>query len=339
MANKDTKAAPQTTAEETKKGATPEEEARRRLLGGERTHFEGLGMPWAVLLGIPAQHVMSQVVATVLSAGGTRPSWSWKRSGEEYHVMAWPKEEPVRAAVLVKGKEKEKLRPADAFPLIQGLPNDLTVDSVHPWQQGCGANVAAYVDENYNPMWFYDPMYNRDQEDLTPGVKQTFLVGGIAFALKKALLDKLTITQGPYYEEYANAWLEEHPGSKRLDVPPLQIDIAGKHIIMPGQNYCEYQMRTTVEEVEDHKLDKMDVKLIYVRFPFEDHDPILLPIYASKAILKDYEPKTGDEIDAYVWLQGRILDIDDTTQPIPEGFVADPGKTAESAKAEEQDKK
>jgi hypothetical protein len=26
-------------------------------------------------------------------------------------------------------------------------------------------------------------------------------------------------------------------------------------------------------------------------------------------VLTDYEPKEGDEIDAYVWLQGRIVDL------------------------------
>ena len=318
----DTKDAPETSSEK-ENAAAPEQDARQKILGGDRTHFEGLGMPFAVLLGAPPQKLINQVVATCMGAGGSRPAWSWKRSGNEYHVMAWPKEEPVRAAVLVGGKEKEKLSPLDCFPLIEGLPNDLTVDSVHAWQQGMGANVAAFVEEGYKPMWFYDPMYNRDKDDLTPGVKQTFLVGALAFALKKALLDNLTITQGPYYEEYAARWLEEHPGSSRLDVPPLQIKMAGQHIIMPGHNYCEYQMRTSIDQIEDHKLDKMEVKILYVRFPFEGRDPVLLPIYASKAVLKDYEPKVGDEIDAYVWLQGRIIDIDDTTQPVPEGFVAD----------------
>lgn len=38
----------------------------------------------------------------------------------------------VRAAVLVAGEEGEKLAPVTATPLLEGLPNDLTVDDVHP---------------------------------------------------------------------------------------------------------------------------------------------------------------------------------------------------------------
>ncbi len=313
---------------------TPEE-ARARLTGADRVHFEGLGMPWAVLVGDNVPQLMPQIVGTVIQAGGTRPSWHWVRGGVEYYLMAWPKDEPVRAAILVAGKQGEKLETVDAFPLIQGLPNDLTVEEVHPWKQGRGASVGASVEEGSRPMWFYDPLYERDRDDLTPGVRQTFLVAGLAFAVRKALLDHLTITQGPVYEEHAAAWLKANPGRGRLDVPPLQIPLAGRHLIMPGRQFCEYQVRATVEQVEDHKLDKMDVKLLYVRFPFEEREPLLLPLYASKAALKDYEPKEGDEIDAYVWLQGRVVDVEDPNAPMPEGFVRDGAGSAEGGEGGE----
>ena len=39
-----------------------------------------------------------------------------------------------------------------------------------------------------------------------------------------------------------------------------------------------------------------------------------LAIYASKMVLGDYEPEAGHEVDAYVWLQGRIIDIDQGPQ-------------------------
>lgn len=301
---------------------TPEE-VRTQLSGANRVHFEGLGMPWAVLLGASPAQLMPQVVATVLKEGGTRPAWRWTRKEKDYVLMAWPKEEPVRAAVLVSGPVNEKMRPVDAFPLLQGLPNDLTVDQIHPWEKGAGADVAAFVDEGHKPMWFYDPLYERDRDDLTPGVLQTFLVAGLAFSIRKALLDELTITQGPYYEAHAEKWLQEHPDCKRLDVPPLKIPMAGRHLIFPGRTYGEYQLRARVEQIEDHQLERMPVKILYLSFPFEEHAPLLLPVYAPKSVLKDYEPKVGDEIDAYVWLQGRIIDMEDQSQPMPADLEQD----------------
>ena len=248
----------------------------------------------------------------MLHDGGTRPAWQWKRGGKEYVLMAWPKDQPSRAAVLMQADEGEKFTPLSAVPFLEGLPNDLTVESIHPWSQGGGANVAVSMIEGKNPMWFYDPLYLRDKDDLTPGVTQTFLLSALAIALRKALLDDVNITQGPQYEAWAAQWLAGNPGKTRLDVPPLKISMTGRQLIMPGRRFAEYQVRTRVERVDDVKLEKMDIKVLYVRFPFDQRPDMVLPIYASKMVLRDYEPQEGDEVDAYVWLQGRVIDMDES---------------------------
>ena len=73
-------------------------------------------------------------------------------------------------------------------------------------------------------------------------------------------------------------------------------------------------MRSVIEEVQDYQLDKMPVKLIYLSFPFESRPAMRLPVYVSKMVLGDYEPQKGEEVDAYVWLQGRVIDIDEAPQ-------------------------
>lgn len=279
--------------------------------GANRTHAEGLGDAWAVVLGRNPAALMPQVISTVLHEGGTRPAWQWKRGGKEYVLMAWPREEALRASVLLRAEEEGgQLRPCDAVPLLEGQPNDLTVESVHPWENGSGADVAVSMIEGKNPMWLYDPLYIRDKDDLTPGITHTFTLAGLCFAVRKALLDDVTITQGPQYEAYAADWLAAHPGTGRLDVPPLKVSMKGRRMIMPGRRFCEYQIRAEVEAVRQGQLEQMPITLMYLRFPFEGREPMLLPVYASKMVLKDYEPKAGDEIDAYVWLQGRVIDFD-----------------------------
>ena len=62
-------------------------------------------------------------------------------------------------------------------------------------------------------------------------------------------------------------------------------------------------MRGTVEEMQDCHLEKMPVKLLYMSFPFENRPALRLAVYASKM-------EVGHEVDAYVWLQGRIIDFD-----------------------------
>ena len=83
---------------------------------------------------------------------------------------------------------------------------------------------------------------------------------------------------------------------------------------MPGRNFCEYQMRAVIEEVQDYQLEKMPVKALYVTFPFENRPSMRLVIYASKMTLGDFEPEAGQAIDAYIWLQGRVIDMDQGPQ-------------------------
>lgn len=258
--------------------------------------------------------IMPQIVATVIHDGGTRPAWQWLSDGQERIMMAWPKDQPIRAAVLMSGPQKENLKPVTVTPLVEGFPNDLTIEEIHPRSEGLGGDVAVNMLEGQRPMWFYDPLFDRDKSDLTPGVTQTFWLGAVALGIRKALLDEITITQGEDYEAYAAQWLEDNPGKSRLDVPPLKMAVKGKHFIMPGQAFGEYQLRAVVAKVEDWQLDKMPVKALYLKFPFDERAPMNLPLFASRFVLGDYEPQEGQEIEAYAWFQGRIIDLEENRE-------------------------
>lgn len=273
-----------------------------------RGHHEGLGDQWAVLVGNPAQ-LMPQIVGTIIHSGGTRPSWQVKSGGTEHVLMAWPQEEPLRAAAIMSGPADGDLKPATAVPLLDGLPNDFAVDNVHVWENGAAAHVAVTMEGAEKPLWFYTPTYFRDKDALTPGVTHSFMLAGLAYGMRRALLDTVTITNGPRYEAYAAAWLAEHPEQERIHVPALQINVVGSRLIMPGNNYCEYQMRSTVESVETTQLNGEAVHMVHLRFAMQERAPLDIMVYApQRALENDYIPKAGDEIDAYIWLQGRILD-------------------------------
>lgn len=276
----------------------------------KRVHAEGLGQVWAALTGRDPREIMAQVVGTVIHEGGTRPPWQWKHGGQEHILMAWPQDQPIRAAVLMAGPEGGKLKPVTAVPLLEGFPNDLTVEDIHPRQEGMGGDVAVNMLEGKNPMWFFDPLFGRDKPDLTPGVTHTFWLAAAALGVRKALLDEITITSGPRYEAYAESWLQDNPGKNRLDVPPLKLDIRGKTFIMPGRFFGEYHLRATIEKIDDCQFDKMPVKALYLSFPFDDRPKMHLALYAAQCALRDFTPEEGAEIEAYAWFQGRIIDLE-----------------------------
>ncbi len=290
------------------KAAAPVREKQEKL--PSRFHAEGLGDVWAALTGRDPRQIMGMVVGTVLHDGGTRPAWQWKRGGTEYVLMAWPKESPIRASVLMAGPEGGELKPVTAVPLLEGLPIDLAVAEVHPRAEGLGADVAVSMIEGQKPMWFFDPLYSRDKDDLTPEITHTFWLSAAAFGIRKALLDEFAITSGEEFEEHAKNWLEQNPGKSRLDVPPLKLVVKDKHFIMPGRRYCEYQLRAKIDRIEDYTLETMPIKALYLVFPFNDRPDMNLVLFVSKAVLKDYEPEVGQEIEAYAWFQGRIIDLE-----------------------------
>lgn len=280
-----------------------------------RIHASELGHVWSALTGMAPAHVVPQIAGTVLQEGGTRPAWQWKKGDHEYVLFAWPKDQPLRAAVLMGGKTGGQLKPLTVSPLLEGFANDLLVEDCHQRKEGGTGDVAAEMIEGANPMWFFDPLFGRDQTDLTPGVTHTFWLGAVALSLRKALLDEISLTSGPQFDEWARNWLAGHPGRPTHEVPPLKIDIRGKSIIMPGRVFGEYQIRARVEKIDDCQLDKMLVKALYLGFPFDNRPELKLPLYASKVILGEYDPRINDEIEAYIWLQGRIIDLERQGQP------------------------
>ncbi len=287
------------------------EQAEQATLEDNREHVQALGQPWAVLLGNP-KDLLPQVLGTVLKAGATRPSWHWQKDGAETLLMAWPKDEPLRAGVVLKkGKnDEDKHETASVMPILEGYNNDFEVHSVVPWKSDVEAHVAVTVIEGQNPLWFYNPLYFRDKADLTPGVMHTFVLAGLAFGVRRALLDEITITQGPVYEAHAQKWLEDHPGKSRLDVPTLKVNLAGKHLIRPGRVFGEYEARGIIIEVDSCMLDKLEITMLRLDFPMPERAPLHIMLYVPKPLLGDYIPEEGHEIDTYMWLQGRIMDMD-----------------------------
>jgi len=273
-----------------------------------RQHIEGLGDPWAALLENPAA-LMPQVVGTVLEAGGTRSAWQSKYHDQEYMLMAWPQENPVRAAVIVRGELGGKLTPASAVPLLEGLPNDMTTEDLHPWSNGVEADVAACRNEGASPLWFYSPFYFRDRDALqTPGVRHTFMLAGLAYGLRRALLDDMTFTDGPRFEYWAQKWLEENPDKTRLDVPPLKIDLRGACVLLPSPQYTVYNLRAPILGMRESELSGEKIYVPRLAFGLDTPQPLDLPLYAPARVCKNYVPKEGDEVDAIMWLQGRLLD-------------------------------
>ncbi len=272
-------------------------------------NYEALGQKWFALLDNPEKDAMA-FIPRIIEEGGTREAWCVNTPELETGLYAWPSDQPLRVSVTVRGKKEGRLIPVTVMPLLEGIPQDMTFEEVHPWSNGVTAFVGACRNEGATPLYFHEPFYFRDKEYFsTPGVRQTFLLAGMAYGVRRALLDELTITEGPEFERFAAKWLEEHPGSTRLDVPQLKVDLRGQSVLMPGDMPGDYQLRATIARVEECVLDERKIYMLYIApLGTDTPNPLHLVIYAPEKICKDGPFKEGDEIDALLWLQGRLLD-------------------------------
>ena len=281
-----------------------------------RGHIEDMRDKWLLLLD--DLNAIPGVVQTTLSQGGSRKSWAGIEKGTEYIMMAWPAESTLRSAVVVAGPEEGKLEPRAVFPFLEGIPNMLQIEAVHGWQDGVQGEAGVLPSEDSPLIWFYDPLFFRDRNvDLTFGVTQSFVLAGLCYGIQRTLIDEITLTDGPRYEEYAAGWLAEHPGKKSHEVPPLKIDMRGKRILGGTQYSSMYQARTTIEdEPVSFMFGPEGAQVKIYRFPvvFGEKNPIAIMIYApEKACKNGYVPEKGHDVEMLFWLQGRITDYEDVT--------------------------
>lgn len=271
-------------------------------------HLEALGDKWHTLLPDP-QKAMPGLVATVLSKGGTRDVWRTESESGESTLIVWPAEEPFRAGVLMHGPKGGELKPVTATPFMEGLPNLLTIEEAHPWFNKREGEFAGTRGPGKAPLWFYNPLFERDAPQCAQGSTHNFELSALAMALRPALIDEMTISSGPQYEAYAAHWLEENPGKTRLDVPQLKFPLKGARILTPTDHCSTYQVRVPITSVQTTLFGGVQVHMLHIQFGMDDPEPLDIMLYAPASICKDgYEPKDGDEIDIIMWLQGRIAD-------------------------------
>lgn len=286
-------------------------------------HSESMGDKWFPL-GVGPQDI-SGVIATTLELGGTRPAWARKDENIERMLMAWPKESLLRSAVVVAGKPDGQMPAVCLFPFMEGFSNEMKFLESYSWKDGHAGEILAKP-EGLPPMWFYDPLFFRDADGLKKDEARTWYLSGLCFGIRRALLDELTVTEGPAYEHHAIEWMKANPDKTRLDVPPLKVPLKGRTIVDICERCSEYQARAVIFDVDSFMFGPEKAQQKIYRFGVELGDPehpVYVIIYAPERIcVKGYVPREGDDVDMIFWLQGRIADAEEQTETQAEAQTA-----------------
>ena len=291
-------------------------------------HIESMGDKWFAL-GVDSKEVLG-VIATTLELGGTRPAWGMKDENVERMLMAWPSDSLLRSSELMAGKPEGKLSAVAVAPLMEGFSNTLTVIDTYPWKGDHAGEILAGTDD-FPPFWFYAPLFFRDGTGDVKDKSFEFLLSGLCFGIRRALVDELTVTQGPAYEKHALEWMKQYPDKTRLDVPALKIPLRGKTLIDITDHCCEYQCRASIFDVDSFMFgpEKSQMKIYRFGVGFGNPEkPVYAIIYAPERICyKGYEPKEGDDVDMIFWMQGRVADTEgQVAQETAEKVIPEPNK-------------
>lgn len=270
-------------------------------------HFEGLGDKWRALVQNPDVTVKG-LVPTIANEGGTREAWQSHTPDGHTVLLAWPATEPCRAGLIIRGDQNgANYQPVSALPLLEGLENELEVTEVRPWANEAEGEIAASRNGE-EPIWFYDPLLYRDRWSCLVGQKQVFTLAALAYALRPATRDSIQVKGGPQFDAYASAFLEKNPGMTAEQVPPLTLPLKGARIMQQYANASEYQLRVPVEEVSTCQFNGEKVTMLTISLAGKDEKALRAMLYVSQATLGGYEPKAGDDVEAIVWLQARLVD-------------------------------
>lgn len=291
-------------------------------------HIESMGDKWFAL-GVTLKDI-NGVIATTLELGGSRPAWSMRDDEVERMLMAWPSDSLLRTSVLMAGKPEGSLSVVAVAPFMEGFANTMTIQDVYPWKDNHAGEILAAT-ENFPPFWFYDPLFFRDAEGEVKGKSCQILLSGLCFGIRRALLDELTVTEGPAYEKHALEWMKQHPDKTRLDVPALKIPLKGRTLIDITDRCCEYQCRANIFDVDSFMFGPKNSQMKIYRFGVgfgDPENPLYAIIYVPERVcVKGYEPKEGDDVDMIFWLQGRVDDTEGmVAQDTEETVIPEPNK-------------
>lgn len=291
-------------------------------------HIESMGDKWFAL-GVDLKDI-NGVIATTLELGGSRPSWGMKDEKTERMLMAWPSDSLLRTSVLMAGKPEGSLSVVAVAPFMEGFANTMTIQDTYPWKGNHAGEILASA-EDFPPFWFYAPLFFRDAEGEAKGKTCRFLLSGLCFGIRRALLDELTVTEGPAYEKHVLEWMKQHPDKTRLDVPALKIPLKGRTLIDITDHCGEYQCRASIFDVDSFMFgpEKSQMKIYRFGVGFGNPEkPVYAIIYAPERVcVKGYEPKEGDDVDMIFWLQGRVDDTEGkVSQEAEETVIPEPNK-------------
>jgi hypothetical protein len=196
-----------------------------------------------------------------------------------------------------------------AFPVCwEGATHALIVDEVTVEEGDVEAVVTARWSADGGCVWFFDPHHFAMPERYVPGIRNEFVLAGLAYVLTPASFETVEVTHGDLLARHRQQLVAEDPTIDPETITSVPISFKEASFMFPRPNYPEdAEFMTTIDRIDEFEFLGLRFLRIWAAFSrTEDGDPLRLPVYVSPHVLGDYRPKVGDRIEGVMWLQGRL---------------------------------
>ena len=215
-------------------------------------------------------------------------------------------ESPLQIVALVVGNKQEKTNEFwSAYPVCScGVENRLKVNETIPDRDGTEGVINASTTFG-GSIGFFDPYFFLNKDGSIEGSERNVSLAGLAYVLRKAEQDGITINEGPMIQEEKDRVLRENPHADVSKITSVFISMKGAALYLPlRESPDEGEFRICVDEVEFFRLGGREYCRIRGVLMRDDDNPLVADIYASGHVLEGYKPAVGDDIEGICWMQG-----------------------------------
>lgn len=303
----------------------------------EEKHFEGYGDDFTALWG---EDFMEAITEEFGAAKDLIPvAFKGEEGVELVRLRNDPDPDRVGIKYLLKHSPGEKHYEFSlAYPVFPGTVAEVRIKGLSPWKDGVSGEVSFSLGDRDFSALLED--FFVDHYRLEPGMTAKLELYGVGLVCKEGERHEFTIKEGPLYEEGLKRFIGENPGKSERDYEGAKVVLDHAVIVFPGMADTYFELRSPVTEVrslpfcggellqlqtvlvagEDTPSDEEGDAATVARFgrlredksgnPVPVQMPrtgLVIPIYASKAVLGSWKPQAGQNVEGVVRLGARLV--------------------------------
>jgi hypothetical protein len=223
-------------------------------------------------------------------------------------------QEPLGTLAVIRDTGGESHHFVAAYPVCwEGARNELEVHSIEPLEEEDGESFEAIVKtilSDATEVSFFSPLFQNEKQTLSENHRFIFGLSAIAYTFRKAD-SEITIDGGPMLDLERDRRKDE-PGFDPASVTSVTLNTSQMRYFMDRKE-GDFEFQAPVEEVTSFTSHFSNGKILLINLRPEDEVPLHVKLYVSEKELKGYDPHVGDPVMGVAWLQGRILEVVETS--------------------------